>query len=196
MAKRADIRAIFDGVEVTDAQISKLMNLIHNETDALKDERDTLQAKLDEATANGGKDAQTWKDKYDAEHSAFETFKADQTKKETEAKKREAYKELLKDSKLSDKGREKALKYANLEDIELDDKGAVKGGKKLLDDIHEEWSDYATETQTQGQNTPDRGAEGANNNNGGSVMTKADIMKISDTSARQKAIMENPQAFQ
>lgn len=189
--KRADVRAIFAGVEgITDEHIDKVMDALHEEIDPLKDE-------LSEAKKISGSDAQKWKDKYESEHREYEAFKADQTKKDTAAKKSEALKALLKDEgKLSDKGLEKALKYQSLDDIELDGDGKIKDAKKLVKAIQEEWSDYVTTEGTEGAGT--HGADGAGHAGGGGSVpkkTREEILKITDPSERQQAIMQNPDAF-
>lgn len=190
--KRADVRAIFAGVEgITDEHIDRVMDALHEEIDPLKDE-------LADAKKTSGSDAQRWKDKYESEHREYEAFKADQAKKDTAAKKSEALKALLKDEgKLSENGLEKVLKYHNLDSIELDDDGKIKDAKKLVKEIQTEWSDYVTVEGTEGANTNGKDGAGHGGGNGGSgtFKTREEIESISDPIARQRAIAENHELF-
>lgn len=190
--KRADVRAVFAGIEgVTDEHIDKLMDKFHAEIDPIKDQ-------LTEARNSSGTDAQKWKDKYEAEHSAYETFKADQAKKDTAAKKSDALKALLKDKgKLSEAGLQKALKYQSLDEIELDAEGKIKNAGDLVKSIHEEWSDYVTQEGTEGAGTHGKDGAGHAGGNGGSgnKPTKEEIMNMSDPIARQQAMAENHELF-
>ena len=188
--KRADVRAIFGETEITSEQMSKLMNLIHSEVDEIKEDNDDLRKQLDEERKNSK--ASDWEKKYNDEHSAFESYKKDQEAKDTASKKKEALKALLKDSNLSEKGQERALKYASLDDIELDKDGNVKDGKKHIDAFHSEWSDYVTNNKKTPTKTP--GGTGAGGE-GKKTMTRDEIMKITDAGARQQAIRDNPDAF-
>ena len=110
----------------------------------------TIQKELDDlkATADGGWEtkAKDWEKKYN-------DLVADNTKKETQAAKEKAYRDLLKDANLTEKGIEKALKYAKWDSIELDDKG-VKDATEHIKSVKEEWSDYVTTTTTTGAHTP------------------------------------------
>lgn len=183
--KRSDLRAIV-GDALNDEQIKKVMDAVHTELDAIKDE-------LDEYKKSDKSDE--WKAKYEQEHQAYEDFKAEQTKKDTVSKKREALKALLasEESNLSEKGQNKALKYADLDSIELNADGTVKGGKKLLEAFAEEWSDYVTEGGTEGADT--HGKDGAGKKGGGSNKTKEEILNMSDPVERQKAMVENHELF-
>lgn len=135
----------------------------HSETvEGLKAERDQykkdaeklpdVQAKLDKASADL-KEAAPYKEKYDKEHEEFETFKNEQTAKETKEKKTEAYKELLKEAGVSDKHINAVLKVTNLDEVELDDKGKVKDSEKKIESVKEEWSDFITTTEKKGADT-------------------------------------------
>ena len=92
----------------------------------------------------------------------------------------------MKDANIAEKYREKVLKYANLDAVEMDDKGKVKGAAALLRAIKEEWPEYL-ETVTEGSTlqTPNPPA-----NNGPGTRTREDILNIKDDGARQQAIAE------
>lgn len=144
-------------------------------------ELETLKAKSDDG----------FKQKYNDLKSEYDKFKTDvENAKKLESKKA-AYKELIKDAGLSEKGLEKALKYADWNNIEVDDEGKIKNSKDHLKSLKEEWAEYVVQQGETGANTNTPPA-----NNGGSKYTnKSDIMKIKDTSERQKAIAENIDLF-
>ena len=68
--------------------------------------------------------------------------------------------------------------------------GKFKDSDKIVAGIKEEWADFITTTETHGTKTakPPK-------NNGGGTLTKEDILKIEDTTERQKAIAENHELF-
>jgi hypothetical protein len=154
------------------------------EIDALKGEKQNAE---DKATS-----AEKWKTKYDALKDDFEAYKKDITAKESEAAKNNAYKALLKEAGVSEKRLETVLKAEkpNISGLEMGEDGKFKDSDKILENIKTEWADFITTTETQGAKTPTPPS-----NNGGGKMTKADIMKIKDTSERQKAIAENHELF-
>ena len=73
---------------------------------------------------------------------------------------------------------------------ELDDEGKLKNVDELKKSAKEEWADFIVSTGSQGAYTPNPPA-----NTGGHKMTKEQIMGIKDAEARQKAMLDNPEAF-
>ena len=144
-------------------------------------ELETLKAKGD-----GG-----FKAKYEELKADYDKFKAEVENAKTLEAKKAAYKELIKDAGLSEKGTEKALKYANWDKIELDSEGKIKDAKDHLKGLKDEWAEYVVKEETKGAdtNTP------PGNNGSGKYSSKEDILKIKDTSERQKAIAENLDLF-
>ena len=151
-----------------------------------------VQKELDELKAKGD---DGWKEKHDKLKGEFDAYKKDVEAKETHNKKVEAYKAILKDANLSEKGIEKAVKYAEWDKIELDADGKLKGANDHIKAAREEWAEYVTTTTTTGAKTSTPPA-----NNGGTKLTKAEIYardehgryKLS-TAERQKALAENPE---
>ena len=135
------------------------------------------------------------KAEYDKLKGEFDKYKTDVQAKETHSKKVEAYKAILKDANLSEKGIEKAVKYADWDKIELDADGKLKGANDHIKAVREEWAEYVTTTTTTGAKTSTPPV-----NTGGAKMTKAEIYardehgryKLS-TAERQKALAENPE---
>jgi hypothetical protein len=150
------------------------------------------QVKANQTTPNESnvKDSEEYK----SLKKSFDDYKADVEAKETKAKKVAAYRDILKDSTLSEKGVEKAIKYADWEKIELDSDGKLKGASDLIKAAKAEWAEYVTTTTTTGAKTSTPPA-----NSGSAKLTKEDIYKKDDkgryimsTSERQKALAENP----
>ena len=151
-----------------------------------------VQKELDELKAKGD---DGWKEKHDRLKEEFDQYKNDVQEKETKAAKEAAYRAILKDANLSEKGIEKAIKYAEWDKIELDADGKLKGANDHIKSVREEWAEYVTTTTTTGAKTSTPPA-----NTGGAKLTKAEIYardehgryKLS-TAERQKALAENPE---
>jgi predicted ribosome quality control (RQC) complex YloA/Tae2 family protein len=129
-------------------------------------------------------------EEYKTLKQSFDDYKAEVAAKETKAAKEAAYRAILKDANLSEKGIEKAIKYAEWDNIELEADGKLKGASDHIKAVKEEWAEYVTTTTTTGAKTSNPPA-----NSGGSVMTKKDIMAIKDYDERIAAIEANPQLF-
>ena len=92
-------------------------------------------------------------EEYKALKADFDKYKAEVTEKETKAAKEAAYRAILKDANLSEKGIEKAVKYAEWDKIELGEDGKLKGANDHIKAVREEWSEYVTTTTTTGAKT-------------------------------------------
>lgn len=176
---------------------TETVNEIKAERDRLKSDAEklpTVQKELDDlkAAGDGG-----YKEKYEAEHKAFETYKkAVDTEKATAAKEK-AVEAVLKKIGVSEKRLQSVAKLAKadglLDALELDENGAVKEADKLEKSLKDSYSEYITTTSTKGADTPTPPA-----NSGGAKLTMADIYKkdekgryVMDYEARLKAIEEN-----
>ena len=194
-------RKMLKAMGIEEEKIDQIIEA-HSETvDSLKADRDTykedaeklktVQKELDDLKAKGD---DGWKEKHDKLKGEFDTYKKDVEAKETHSKKVEAYKAILRDANLSEKGIEKAIKYAEWDKIELEADGKLKGASDHIKAAKEEWAEYVTTTTTTGAKTSNPPA-----NNGGAKLTKAEIYakdehgryKLS-TAERQKALAENP----
>ncbi len=127
---------------------------------------------------------------YDQLKKEFDEYKASVQAKETRAAKEAAYRDVLKDSNLSEKGIAKAIKYADWDSVELDENGKVKDAKGHLKAVRDEWAEYIVKTTTTGASTTTPPS-----NTGGTGKTKEEIMGIADTTERQRAIAENHELF-
>ena len=132
-------------------------------------------------------------EEYKTLKQSFDDYRAEVAAKETKAAKEAAYRAILKDANLSEKGIEKAIKYAEWDKIELEADGKLKGASDHIKAVKEEWAEYVTTTTTTGAKTSNPPA-----NSGGAKLTKEDIYKkdergryLMSASERQKALVEN-----
>ena len=195
-------RKMLKAMGIEEEKIDQIIEA-HSETvDSLKADRDSykedaeklkdVQKELDDMKAKGD---DGWKDKYEKLKGEHEQYKSDVLAKETRAAKEAAYRAILKDANLSEKGIEKAIKYAEWDKIELEAGGKLKDANDHIKAVREEWAEYVTTTTTTGAKTSTPPA-----NTGGAKMTKAEIYardehgryKLS-TAERQKALAENPE---
>ena len=195
-------RKMLKAMGIEEEKIDQIIEA-HSETvDSLKADRDSykedaeklkdVQKELEDLKAKGD---DGWKEKHDRLKEEFDQYKNDVQAKETKAEKEAAYRDILKDANLSEKGIEKAIKYAEWDKIELDEDGKLKGANDHIKAVREEWAEYVTTTTTTGAKTSTPPA-----NNGGAKLTKAEIYARDDhgryklsTAERQKALAENPE---
>jgi hypothetical protein len=185
----------------TDDQVQSLIDLHTEVTDNLKAEikkykedaekLSDVQRQLDEANSRlKAAEKDDYKGKYESEKAAHDKLKADIQTKETKAKKTDIFKAYLKEKGYSDNAITKITKYGGYVDgIELDEEGKITNSDKLMTSVESEWSEYKPQAGTQ-RHTPVTPPVG-----GKVQRTKEDIMNITDTAARQKAIAENLSLF-
>lgn len=173
-----------------DALKEKITNLEDANKTAETTKTELEKAKKDLKTAQDAlKTAEPYKEQYENEHKAFEAFKADATAKEGKAKADTALTKLLTDQGYSAAGIAKIIKYGGFTP-EFDDKGNITNTDAIMQSVSSEWGEYHNSpVKTEGVQTAQPPATKA----GG--MTKEEIMSIKDTTARQKAIAENPEMF-
>ena len=187
---RATIRNLAkeSGVEIPKEFEDALVSEHLTARDAYAEEQEKAELEKQPATkAENVKDSEEYK----ALKADFDKYKAEVTEKETKAAKEAAYRAILKDANLSEKGIEKAVKYAEWDKIELDADGKLKGANDHIKAAREEWAEYVTTTTTTGAKTSTPPA----NNGGKTGKTKEEIMAIRDPAVRQAEIAKNPEAF-
>lgn len=191
-------RKMLKAMGIEEEKIDQIIEA-HSETvDSLKADRDSykedaeklkdVQKELDDLKAKGD---DGWKEKHDRLKVEFDQYKNDVQEKATKAAKEAAYRAILKDANLSEKGIEKAVKYADWDKIELGEDGKLKGANDHIKAVREEWAEYVTTTTTTGAKTSTPPA----NNGGKTGKTKEEIMAIRDPAVRQAEIAKNPEVF-
>ena len=131
-------------------------------------------------------------EEYKTLDKAFKDYKAEVAAKETKAAKEAAYRAILKDANLSEKGIEKAIKYAEWDKIELEADGKLKGASDHIKAVKEEWAEYVTTTTTTGAKTS---TPPANNGGSGNGKTREEILAIKDGSVRRMEMAKNAHLF-
>lgn len=191
-------RKMLKGMGLTEEQADTIIEA-HSETvDGLKEKlsaaedkaknAEATQAELDKLKAKGGIDYEA---KFNKEHSDFEAFKKSVADKETQAAREKAAKAFFEEKNITGANLSIAMRGARDEiaALELDSNGAIKDAKSLEALVSGEFSGLVVTSSTRGVQTS------TPPNNTGGKMTKEDILKIKDTSARQKAIAENIELF-
>ena len=191
---RATIRSLAkeSGVEIPKELEDALVTEHLNARNAYAEEQ--VKAELEKQPATKAENVKD-SDEYKSLKADFDKYKAEVAEKETKAAKEAAYRAILKDANLSEKGIEKAIKYAEWDKIELGEDGKLKGANDHIKAAREEWAEYVTTTTTTGAKTSTPPAS-----TGGAKLTKAEIYardehgryKLS-TAERQKALAENPE---
>ena len=156
---------------------------LQKQFDDMKRERDKLQVKLDSD--------ESYKAKYEAEQKAFEEYKAGVEAKQEKSKKAEAYKALLKEAGISDKRFDAIVKVTDIDSLELDDDGKIKGSDDVLETIKTEWAEFVVTETTKGASTENP----PSNNYGDKKMTVEEIDAIEDTAERQRVMAENHELY-
>lgn len=119
----------------------------------------------------------------DALQKQFDDYKNSVAVKETLRKKKSAYRDLLKDTGVSEKRIDAVLRVSDFESLELGDDGKFTNAAKLAEDIRAEWGDFIATEKEEGAKVPNPPA-GSNKQ---APLTREEIVKIKDTSERQAA---------
>ena len=129
-------------------------------TDGLKEQRDgykaeaekaaDLQKQLDDRIASGD----DYKQKYEKEHEAFESYKGKIASEAEAARVRSAYRSLLSGEGISEKRLDTFVEVAEglgkLKDLKLDENGNFVNADELKKDINEKWGDFKTTVSEKG----------------------------------------------
>lgn len=197
MAKftRAEIRNIL-GDACTEEIENRLVALHLGVVDPLKDDLTKykadaeklpgVQKELDDlkAAGDGG-----YKEKYEKEHSAFETFKTDITAKESKAAKEKAVRAYFESKNITGANLDLAMRGCGEEMVALELDGEKIKDTKSLDALVDGTYKGLVSKQTVRVDT------GARFNGGGKPMTKDEIMQITDRAERRAAIAANMDLF-
>ena len=149
---RATIRNLAkeSGVEIPKELEDALVTEHLNARNAYAEEQ--VKAELEKQPAEKAENVKD-SEEYKSLKADFDKYKAEVSAKETKAAKEAAYRAILKDANLSEKGIEKAVKYAEWDKIELDSDGKVKGANDHIKAVRDEWAEYVTTTTKTGAKT-------------------------------------------
>ena len=190
-------RAMLKGMNLTEEQVSAIIDAHTDTVDGLKEQLKQARAdadklpevqrdldKANKALEKSGDAAKIQKD--------FDDYKAQVAEEKARSAKEAALRKVAKDAGLTEAGIAKAVKYADYSTIELTDKGEIKDAKAMIKSLKEEWPEHIAKTTQTGANTA---TPPANQGNNGKYSSKDEIMKIKDPVQRQKAIGENLALF-
>ena len=161
---RKSLRKIFEDaeIEVPKDVLGQICNLHTTSNEDLTESVKTLKADLEKAErerdtykAKAPKEGveTVSKEEYDKLKKEYDDYKADMDSKEVLRAKQTAYRKLAKAAELTDRGIEKAVKYAKWDEIELDKDGKIKDAEKHTEFLKSEWSEHHETTTTKGANT-------------------------------------------
>ena len=123
-------------------------------TDALKAQRDALQGRAEEADSlrrqlAEAQDGEDFAAKYDAEHKAFEAYKAEAAEKAANAEKAELYRSLLVEQGVDAKRIPAIMRLADLSKLSVRG-GKLDGADALAESVRSEWGDFIVQTSVEG----------------------------------------------
>lgn len=189
-------RKMLSGMGLTAEQVDAIIEEHTSVTQGLIADRDKYKADAEKLPGvqkqldDLQKGDNDWKTKYEKEHNDFESFKKDVSDKESAAKVRDAYQQLLEDAGVASKHLKTVLRVTDFSNMKLDKDGNLEGADKLTESIKSDWSDFISTTSTKGAGVQDPPAKG------GKAKTKEEILAIKDTTERQQAMAENIELFQ
>lgn len=169
-------RKLLSALGVSDEAAEQIISAHMETVTPLKQERDNYKLKADQydevqkelnetkeklTEYEESDEAESWKAKHDqieAENKklqkAFDDYKADIQSKELTAKKKAAYRELLKEAGITDKRIDMALKMSDYSSIDFDKDGEIKNAEAVTEKIKTDWSDLIAFEQTKGADVP------------------------------------------
>lgn len=181
-----------DGEKIADA-VQKILDGHVATIEALKEERDSLKKEIEANKADLEEYEKLKKNNGDIEalRKEYDDFKANVEAEKIKAKKETAYREILKDVGIPERHFPKILKYSDVNGIEFDEEGNVKGADEIRKNIEAEWSDHIEKKMVESVKTPNPPSNGGTK----TTMTREQIRAIPDAQARQKAMIENASLF-
>lgn len=191
-------RALLKGMGLTDEQVNAVIEEHTTVKDNLKaqisklsdekDKYDKIIAENDDLKAKI-KSLDDYKAKYEDVNSKFETFKKDIANKETFAKLKESYKQLLLDNHVNEKQINSILEVTKFENLKLNEEGKFENAEELTKEIQDKYSGFIVETKTSSStNVPTPPTNVAD-------ISKEKILEIKDTAKRQRLIAEHIDLF-
>ena len=161
-------RKLLEAMGIESDKIDEIITAHRETVDALKQERDKykedavklpdVQKDLDEAKkklldAEDADNKDKWKVKYDAVKEEYDKYKAEIGAEKTKQKKSDAYRELLKETGVSEKRLASVLRVTDLDSIDFGEDGKLKDADKLKEGIKQEWADFITADSQKGADT-------------------------------------------
>ena len=192
-------RKLLKGMGLTDEQVDTIIEAHTDTVDGLKadisrykadaEKLPGVQKQLDDlkAASDGG-----YKEKYEKEHSAFETYKADVTAKEAKAAKEKAVRAYFEGKNITGANLELAMRGCGEEMAAIEmDGDKIKDTKSLDALVAGTYKGLVSTSRTKGTDTSNPPG-----NTGAGTMTKEKIMEIKDRAERRAQIAAHMDLFQ
>lgn len=183
-----------DGEKIADA-VQKILDGHVATIVALKEERDSLKAEIEQNKADLAEYEKLKKNSGDIEalQKEYDDYKAKVEADKTWTKKESAYRSTLKKAGISEKRIDTIVKCSReeIEGIEFDEEDNVKDEEAIIERNKTNWSDFVENIQKEGVKTPTPPSNGGSK----TTMTREQIRAIPDAQARQKAMIENASLF-
>lgn len=192
-------RKLLKGMGLTDEQVDTIIEAHTDTVDGLKadisrykadaEKLPGVQKQLDElkAASDDG-----YKEKYEKEHSAFETYKADVTAKEAKAAKEKAVRAYFEGKNITGANLELAMRGCGEEMAAIEmDGDKIKDTKSLDALVAGTYKGLVSTSRTKGTDTSNPPG-----NTGAGTMTKEKIMGIKDRAERRAQIAAHMDLFQ
>lgn len=147
-------RKMLKAFGIEDEKIDEIIEAHAESVEAVKAQRDEYKAEAEKVPALQKQleemgDPSEYRDKYDAEHKAFEDYRRQVDADKAEAEKRGLYRDLLKRSGVDPKRLDSVLKVSDLSKVTVKD-GAIEGADDIAEGIKADWADFIVSTRTEG----------------------------------------------
>lgn len=147
--KRAELEAKLQGIENAKEIIDFVMSENGKDIETLKTTHKNELAKYDGIDLAKIEDLKKFDPKVLTEVEELRKYKTETETAQIRTKKESAVMELLKSNKASDKAAKLLIKGIDLNAVELDEKGALKDGTKIIEPLKTDFAEYFT-TETSG----------------------------------------------
>lgn len=192
-------RKFLSAMGIEEDKIEQIINSHAETVDGLKDEiaglkdktanADELQKKLTDAEKKLSEVSgdETEKEKFNQLKTEYDNYKKDVETKEAHSTKLNAYRDLLKQSGISEKHLDAVLKVSNstIDGLKIKD-GKIENSDKLAETAKTEWADFIATTTTKPSGEPDNPPAGAKPIDLSSVKS----MSVSDINKNWDSIKE------
>ena len=202
-------RKALKAMGLTDEQIDSVIEMHTDTVSGLKDKLEAAENNskdVEKLTAEVEKykneletakqtiaDGEKYKEMYENEKAAHESYKGEIAAKESKAAKEKAVREYFKSKGINDDNMSIAMRgsRSEIDAMELDEKGKIKDTKVFDELIKGDYAKLISHTEVKGVQTQVLPPNATNKK----VMTWEDIDKIKDVKERQQAMYENREAL-
>ena len=147
-------RKMLKAFGIEDEKVDEIIEAHAESVDALKRQRDEYKAEAEKVPElqkqlEGTGDQDELRAKLDAEHEAFEKYRAEVEAGKAEAEKRGLYRKLLEQVGVDPKRIDSVLRVSDLSGVSVKD-GALDGADALAEKAKADWSDFIAVETTKG----------------------------------------------